>query len=102
MIALVSIKARSSGKAQILVTDLEQLRADAKPGERKLRICARGEHQVHISRWMIEKREQGVVNGLLRDHMIVVQDEDELSVHLLQLIEECGQDGRERRRLWRV
>src|SRR5437879_5069526 len=51
---------------------------------------------------MIEQRKQGVVNGLLRDHMVVIQDEHELSVHLLHLLEERGQDGRERRRLWRV
>src|SRR5436309_7210003 len=51
---------------------------------------------------MIEKREQGVVNGLIRDHMVVIQDEDDVSVHLLHLIEERGQDGRERRNLWRV
>ena len=44
------------GKAQILVADLDHLRANTKPGEGKLRIRARGEHQVHISRWMIEQR----------------------------------------------
>ena len=51
---------------------------------------------------MIEQEEQGVVNGLVRDHMVVIQDEDELSVHLLHLIEQGGQDGRERGSLWRV
>ena len=34
--------------------------------------------------------------------MVVIQDEDELSIHLLHLIEERGQDGRERRSLWRM
>src|SRR6266516_2864498 len=34
--------------------------------------------------------------------MVVIQDEDELSIHLLHLIEERGQDSRERRSLWRV
>src|SRR2546423_633187 len=57
---------------------------------------------MHIGRRMIEKREQGVVNGLVRDHMVVIQKQDDFSVHLLHLVEERGQDGRERRSLWRV
>src|SRR5260370_41054676 len=57
---------------------------------------------MHIGRRMIEQREQGVVNGLIRYHMVVIQKQDDVSVHLLHLIEKRGQDGRERRSLRRA
>ena len=87
---------------QITGADLEQLPTHAQPGEGKLGIRARGEHQVQGSRQMIEQEEHALLDGLVRDHMVVIQDEDELSIHLLHLIEERGQDGRERRSLWRM
>ena len=78
---------------QITGADLEQLPTHAQPGEGKLGIRARGEHQVQGSRQMIEQEEHALLDGLVRDHMVVIQDEDDFSVHLHELLEQGRQDG---------
>jgi hypothetical protein len=51
---------------------------------------------------MLKQEEHGFLDALLRDHMIVVQDEDNVWVDLLKLSEQVCQDGRDRGGLWRV
>ena len=51
---------------------------------------------------MIEQEEQPIVDGLVRDHMVVIQDDDNFPGALHELIEQGRQDGRERGGLLRV
>src|SRR5579859_5475916 len=51
---------------------------------------------------MIKQEEQRVVDGLVRDHMVVIQDEDDVSRALYEFIEQVCQDGRKRGSLSRV
>src|SRR5438270_3742231 len=90
------------GKTQITVADLEQLPTHAPASEGKFGIGARGEDQVEITGKMIQEEQHGLRNGLVLDHMVVIQDEDEFFALLPQLIEQHAQDRRKRRRLLRV
>src|SRR2546425_12694650 len=90
------------GKTQITVADLDQLTTHAPASEGKFGIGARSEDQVEISGKMIEEEQHGIRNGLMLDHMVVIQDENEFFALLPQLIEQHGQDGRKRRSLLRV
>ena len=45
---------------------------------------------------MIEQEEESMVDGLIFDHVIVIQDEDDFSICLHDLIEQGRKDGRER------
>ena len=42
---------------------------------------------------MIEQEEHALLDGLVRDHMVVIQDEDDFTVHLHELLEQGRQDG---------
>ena len=75
------------GKTQIAAADLDQLPAHAPASEGKFGIGARGEDQVEIARKMLEEEQHGLRDGLVLDHMVVVQDENEFLVLLSQLIE---------------
>ena len=44
---------------------------------------------------MIEQEEQPIVDSLVRDHMVVIQDEDNFPRVLHEFIEQGRQDGRE-------
>ena len=81
------------GKAQITGADLEQLAAHAQPGKREERVRACGEDQMEVSRQMIEREEQPFEDGLFRDEMEVIQDQDDFLVKLHDLIEQGHQDG---------
>jgi hypothetical protein len=83
-------------KTQVTGADLDHLSPNAQPGEGKLGIGARGEHQVQGGRHMIEQEEESMVDGLIFDHVIVIQDEDDFSICLQNLIEQGRKDGRER------
>ena len=51
---------------------------------------------------MIEQEEQPIVDSLVRDHMVVIQDEDNFPRVLHEFIEQGRQDGREWGGLLRV
>src|SRR3989440_10830340 len=90
------------GKTQITVADLEQLPTHAPASEGKFRISARREDQVEITGKMVQEEQHGLRNGLVLDHMVVIQDEDEFFALLPQLIEQHAQDRRKRSSLLRV
>ncbi len=48
---------------------------------------------------MIEQEGQAFMNGQVLDHLIVVQEQEDLSIMLQDLIDEHGQDGRDGRGL---
>ncbi len=80
-------------EAQITGADLEQLATRAQPGEREEWIRARGEDQMEVGRQMIECERQPFVNGLFRDEMEVIQDQDDFPVKLHDFIKQRHQNG---------
>src|SRR5438270_2206912 len=90
------------GKTQITVADFDQLPTHAPASEGKFGIGARREDQVEIAGKMIEEEQHGLRNGLILDHMVVIQDEEEFFALLPQLIEQHDQDSRQWRSLLRV
>ena len=80
-------------KAQITGANFEQLTTCAQPGEREKWVRARGEDQVEVGRQMIERKEQPFVDGLFRDEMEVIQDQDDFPVKLHDHIEQSHQNG---------
>src|SRR5262249_27291263 len=60
---------------------------------------AADQHQVQAARRMIEEEPDGITDSLIRDHMIVIQNQDEIPGGALKIVKQRRQDGREWERL---
>ena len=80
------------GKPQVGGAQFGQLAPGAQPGQGELRILAGGDDQVHLRRQVLEQKGEGMVNRLGIDHVVVVEDEDELVREGGDLIEQGRQD----------
>ena len=57
-----------------------------------MRIFTGGDDQVHLRRQVLEQKGEGLVNRFGIDHVVVVQDEDEIVREGGDLVEQGGQD----------
>ena len=92
--------ASAGGEPQVGGAQFGQLAPGAQPGQRQRRILTGGDHQVHRWRQVREQEGEGVVDRFGIDHMVVVEDKDEIVRQGGDLVEQGGQDrcGRQRRR----
>ncbi|MGD8997907.1 MAG: hypothetical protein PVH80_07345, partial [Anaerolineae bacterium] len=67
------------GEAEVSLTQLGQLAAPAQPGDRQGWVGAGGDDQVQAGRQVVEQEGERVVDGLGRDEVVVVEDEDDLA-----------------------
>jgi hypothetical protein len=88
------------GETQIGGADFGQLISDAQTGERQAEGVNAGEDdEMQRRRQMVEDESEGLVDGLGRDDVIVVEHQRERLFNLAQFIDQAGQDGLGRRRL---
>src|SRR5579871_405683 len=60
---------------------------------------------MEVRRQMLQEEGQGLVNGCIADHLIIIQQEEKRRGGFLvvrQVMEQGGQDGEQWRRLWRM
>ena len=84
---------------QVGGAQLGQLAAGAQPGEGQTRILAGGDDQVHPRRQVLEQEREGLVVRPGVEHVVVVEDEDEVVGHGAELIDDGRQDRLDGRRL---
>ncbi len=89
-------------QTQIIVPDLDDLSARTPSGQCNRGINATGEQQVETGRKMIKQEDERLVDGLLFNHVIIIQDERHLEGYRGQLVDKQGQDRRECWWLWRL
>ena len=87
------------GEAQVGGAQLGHLAPGAQPGQGQLRVLAGGDDQVHLRRQVLEQKGEGLVHRFGVDQVVVVQDEDEVSGHGGDLVEQGRQDRFDGRRL---
>ena len=66
------------GKTQVGGAQFGQLTPGAQPGQGQMWILTGGDDQVHLWRQVLEQKGEGFVNRFGINHMVVVQDEDEI------------------------
>ena len=95
------------GEAQLMPANLQQLAAGAQAGQGKGGIDACSQHQAHGLRRMAQNLDQQLVDGLARDQVEVIQNQDEallapqrrMAMQTLKLVDQPAGQYMHRRQL---
>ena len=79
------------GEAQLTGTHLEQLPSDAQAPQRQRRIDAAGDHDTDPRGQSLQQHRHALVDRDSRDHVVVVEDQDQVGVDAQELVEQ-GRD----------
>ena len=79
---------------------LGQLAACPQPRQRQRRIAAAGQYHACPGRPVLDQERERLVHLLRADHVVVVEDEQGLLPS--QIVDQCRDQGLERRRRWRA
>lgn len=76
---------------QAFLEDIDHLPAGAQPGERKGRFLPAGDHQVDLSRKVIQQQRDRGVNLRRMNLVVVVEHQDEFSRRARQRVRQLDQ-----------